>query len=143
MDELKHCSGCHEHKPPLDFHKNRRMKSGLSNVCKDCNMKYHRRMYYNLTDEAYDDLYKKQNGCCAICHRKEDQFKSRLSVDHDHETGEIRGLLCGFCNHRIVGRFKRGGPLKNAAAYLEGEYTGIFVPNKYLKGKHGRKKKKI
>lgn len=52
---------------------------------------------YGMTLEEYDQLYEKQNGCCAICFIKE-QPNKKLSIDHDHKTGKIRGLLCNPCN---------------------------------------------
>lgn len=49
-------------------------------------------------------LSDKQNGCCALCKKPESSFKMRLSVDHNHKTGQVRGLLCYRCNKFIVGR---------------------------------------
>jgi hypothetical protein len=48
---------------------------------------------YDITQKEYDSLLESQNGCCAICHRE-----VTLTVDHDHITGKIRGLLCNRCN---------------------------------------------
>jgi recombination endonuclease VII len=48
---------------------------------------------YGLTKEAYAALRDSQNGLCAIC-----QQKRSLCVDHDHDSGLIRGFLCGPCN---------------------------------------------
>src|SRR5712671_223223 len=45
-----------------------------------------------------------QGACCAICRRSESGFKNRLSVDHNHKTHKVRGLLCFFCNKYRVGR---------------------------------------
>ena len=55
---------------------------------------------YNLTVEAFEALSQAQNHKCKICGMHEsDNVKSRqLYVDHDHKTGEIRGLLCNGCN---------------------------------------------
>lgn len=41
---------------------------------------------------------------CAICERPESSFKKRLSVDHNHRTKRVRGLLCFYCNKYRVGR---------------------------------------
>lgn len=47
----------------------------------------------------YNDLYKKQNGRCAICPRElPEGFSKHIHIDHNHETGVVRGLLCGTCN---------------------------------------------
>jgi hypothetical protein len=57
---------------------------------------------YGLTKEDYLEMLKFQNGVCAICCNPEK--KKRLAVDHCHNTGKIRGLLCTRCNTSI-GRF--------------------------------------
>lgn len=49
---------------------------------------------YGITLEQYNRMYEEQQGACAICLV---QFPM-LEVDHDHETGQVRGLLCGNCN---------------------------------------------
>ena len=65
-----------------------------------------------------------QDGTCAICNKKNKMKKSKkdayqLSVDHNHDTGEIRGLLCMNCNFGI-GNFKDSIEiLKEAIKYLE------------------------
>jgi hypothetical protein len=53
---------------------------------------------YGLSKEQYDDMVIKQNGACAICSIVKNK---RLSVDHCHETGRVRGLLCIQCNMAI------------------------------------------
>jgi hypothetical protein len=59
--------------------------------------------------EQYEELLRQQNGVCAICGRPEIRTYNgkvkNLSVDHDHETGEVRGLLCYKCNLGI-GQFE-------------------------------------
>ena len=50
-----------------------------------------------LTQQRYDELLDEQGGCCGICGR-ERQARRRLAVDHDHTTGQVRGLLCSNCN---------------------------------------------
>lgn len=67
---------------------------------------------YNLTWEEYEKLFENQNGVCAICKGIEEG--RMLSVDHNHETGEVRGLLCGSCN-RALGLFKDSPELLDIA----------------------------
>lgn len=55
---------------------------------------------YGLTKEDYAVLLHWQGGVCAGCKRKP-RRSQRLSVDHDHRTGKVRGLLCGRCNTLI------------------------------------------
>lgn len=72
---------------------------------------------YGLTLEKYAEIYKAQGGKCAICHQ-DCKTKKSLSVDHDHETGKVRGLLCNMCN-RALGMFLDSPEvLASARAYL-------------------------
>jgi hypothetical protein len=60
-----------------------------------------------------------QNNCCAICDSHVTLFKKQLAVDHNHETGEVRGLLCLACNGGI-GKLKDSIPmLEKAIKYLK------------------------
>lgn len=72
---------------------------------------------YGLTAEEYDRLYAHQGGRCAICRRATGASR-RLAVDHDHRTGEVRGLLCKSDN-RLLG-FARDDVefFQRAVAYL-------------------------
>jgi hypothetical protein len=54
---------------------------------------------YGITVEQYDHMLASQGGVCALCGCP--PHKKRLSVDHDHNTGAIRGLLCVLCNSTI------------------------------------------
>ena len=54
-------------------------------------------MGHGIFGVAYDEMVKQQNNCCAICGKSPDENK-RLSVDHCHVSGKVRGLLCGSCN---------------------------------------------
>lgn len=66
----------------------------------------------------YQHLYAAQGGVCALCGVSEgDSTGRRLSVDHDHRTGRVRGLLCGVCNHRTIGGIERVG-VERVWAYL-------------------------
>lgn len=60
-----------------------------------------------------------QDGCCAICGRDD----LRLNIDHDHETGAFRGLLCGHCNRGIGCLKDSPRALRNAADYIEKHLT--------------------
>lgn len=66
------------------------------------NWKYHIKSKYGVTEEAYNALFQAQNGRCKICRLNSPK---KLSIDHDHTTGRIRGLLCQSCNVG-VGMFK-------------------------------------
>lgn len=71
---------------------------------------------YGLTPEQYEALYEAQGRRCAICWRARGRTK-RLAVDHDHETGVVRGLLCVTCNRVVLGRYSMEALIR-AARYL-------------------------
>jgi Recombination endonuclease VII len=75
----------------------------------------HLRRFYDMSPEEYQSLLYKQKGCCAICGSLMDGPR----VDHDHQSGKVRGLLCHQCN--VVLGLMRENPdrLRNAAEYLE------------------------
>ena len=67
-----------------------------------------RKYWPTLTEEEAEaereKLSQRQAGKCGICEKPESAFKFRLSVDHNHKSGQVRGLLCYRCNKFIVGR---------------------------------------
>lgn len=76
------------------------------------------RKYYNMTVEEYNILFDGQEGRCAICGIHQDDFKERLSVDHNHATGKVRGLLCNDCNRMLGGSKDSVESLTKAIEYL-------------------------
>lgn len=79
---------------------------------------------YGSDENWYFAKLKEQNEVCAICGQKEwrsgtrlDGKPHRLSADHNHETGKLRGLLCNTCNMRIASLEKEHW-LASALAYL-------------------------
>lgn len=57
---------------------------------------------YGITIEDYDRMLIEQNGHCALCDKTPEQERNgKLNVDHCHETGKVRGLLCMWCNHTL------------------------------------------
>lgn len=87
--------------------------------------KYYKKNYdkvlkrlYGIELEQYEALLSKQNGKCAICEGPPTKGK-KLCVDHDHQTGAVRGLLCHDCNVAI-GKFKESEMIvKKAAFYMQ------------------------
>jgi hypothetical protein len=68
-----------------------------SRLAKNSSLKHR----YKISVEEYENKLKEQNYRCAICNRHRDHFKRNLSVDHNHKTGKIRGLLCVVCNTNV------------------------------------------
>jgi hypothetical protein len=144
--QRKQCSKCKKIKDISEFSKHTRTKGGLKYECKECAnyrakahyresiLKHHKdkrkRKYINLNskygveENIYEEILREQDGKCAICGNRETakhhngEVKS-LAVDHNHDTGEIRGLLCQKCNVGL-GHFKDNPTLlQNAIAYLQ------------------------
>lgn len=82
---------------------------------------------YGITVAEYDAMFVAQSGVCKICglpetakDNKNDGAIRRLCVDHDHETGRVRGLLCLLCNTRL-GYFEKLNLIHSLNAYLTPE----------------------
>ena len=79
----------------------------------------HLKAMYGLTREEYDRLLDEQQGRCAICFTDRPGGKGNWHVDHDHDSGRVRGLLCAGCNVGI-GHFRENADrLRAAAEYIE------------------------
>lgn len=140
---MKKCAKCKELKLLSAFGKRSVESDGLHTRCKVCHNAY-QRMYNKrphvqdyisagnlkrntgLTVHEFEQLLLEQKGKCAICKKtpRSKKFK-RLHVDHNHQTGIIRGLLCSACNtalgllkenplviERALKYLRRGGQIK-------------------------------
>lgn len=89
------------------------------NTChKRRNLDAKRKRLYGITRKQYEEMVMAQCGLCAICGNSDIK---PLSVDHCHETGKVRALLCHPCNVGL-GLFKDDvSRLENARAYLGGQ----------------------
>lgn len=140
----KTCSVCNEQKPADMFgidHRN----GGPKYRCKECDTHKQREWRRNKPDyekeryarfkpqtrerhlvrkygvdlPTYSAMLRAQDGRCAICGAAEaEQFKGVLHVDHCHDTGEVRGLLCRGCNHMLGVVKDDPEVLQKAIAYL-------------------------
>jgi len=128
-----HCPSCGETEPTNFYiHKKtgRRSNAYCANCHKEnCKKKYQaksmiqrrasRAAMYGLSPQQYFDMYKKQNGLCAICNEVP-STKRGLHVDHCHETQKVRGLLCHGCNIAIGNLKHDTNLMKSAIKYLGG-----------------------
>lgn len=112
---VKVCTKCGLEKPRMEFYRRSGASDGLRSHCKSCVSvwgkentearreswrRYRRKQYlsetYGISEAEYDVMFERQHGLCAICGKP---GRARgLHVDHDHETGAVRGLLCHPCN---------------------------------------------
>lgn len=119
----KQCRTCKETKSIGEFPYTKKSPDFCRASCKRCeNARRDRRQgnlhVFGITKLEYSVMFHAQGGVCAICRKSEDVGPS-LSVDHNHETGVVRALLCRRCNAGL-GMF-RDSPelLRLAANYLE------------------------
>ena len=91
---------------------------------------------FGITPEQYDELLVSQGGRCAVCGKR--PKAKHLDVEHDHKTGEIRGLCCGFCNKAMGNFWDDPDLMEKAVTYLRTAHTGLFVP---VKPRKSRRKK--
>lgn len=73
----------------------------------------------DMTVIRYNEMFNEQNGCCFICGDHQSEITKTLHVDHDHDNGEVRGLLCSDCNLGIGLLKEDVNILRNAVKYLE------------------------
>lgn len=145
---MKTCRSCQETKPIENFaaiywkNKDGTTKSSHRGSCKACHClaekardkshrvtvtaayKRNKRLLwlFGISQEQYDEMLARQNRVCAIC--QEPQAWNRregdiLVVDHDHSTGQVRGLLCHACNQALGLMRDNPDVLRRAAAYVE------------------------
>ena len=124
--EMLSCTKCKCEKPATaeNFPLHNKKLNGLDSWCRACRATYRSginrgRFRSVISDEALKDL-KQSIKQCVICGSEE-----KLVVDHDHKTGQIRGMLCNHCN-RGLGHFKDDPMLLEfAAQYL---YASVDSP---------------
>lgn len=120
---VKLCIRCDTEKPLTAFYKNK-INGGYYSGCKKCrnartvlwqsnnksrtketnkasSRRYVLKKKYGLTVEKFEQMKKDRNNCCDICGLPETRMNKSLAIDHCHDTGEVRGLLCGGCNTGI------------------------------------------
>jgi DNA-directed RNA polymerase subunit RPC12/RpoP len=131
------CSSCKEHKAPELFYKNKSTKTGYSNQCQECRKlwkpsleqrerynertrNWNRKKLSGFTVEDYETRLAEQDYRCAIC-ETDNPGATNWHTDHNHDTGQKRGILCHKCNTGL-------GLLKDSTEVLE---KAIMYLNKY------------
>lgn len=113
----KSCSKCKKKILLVEFYKRKSCKNGVDSKCKNCyalEQKVYRRknkdklaiyqIEHKFGKGAFKykvDLLKDQDNCCAICGKHQLEFARSLALDHNHDTGKWRGLLCFSCNNKL------------------------------------------
>lgn len=134
--KLRVCVQCNNELYSKEFHKKPALKDGFDKKCKECRAilvaeyeksprcrmtrkEYYYYKNYNLTYEDVKLFKQQRNYQCEICYIFEKDLTTRkLHIDHDHNTGKVRGLLCDNCN-KSLGLLKDSTEiLQNAIKYL-------------------------
>lgn len=131
MDK-KFCNKCKTEKDISEFSKRSDRPLGVQSGCKECHKQLNKdwlsknrvrrqndwlQFRYGISLEERNTKLSLQKGQCAICLKPFGEF-SRPNVDHNHETGQVRGLLCQNCNAGL-GMFQDSSKLLElASAYL-------------------------
>lgn len=140
--QVKRCGRCGEQKLATEFYRSNTRPGGYQAWCKSCSNEYSKkdkkrkervwsgRLGVELTYEQYKHLLGLQGGCCKLCQEYPTEDKL-LCVDHNHTTGEVRGLLCVRCN-RWVGLVEANPELfQSIQSYLVAPVPalpGVFAP---------------
>lgn len=126
---MKRCPECEQTRTKASFNRRADTADGLDVYCRECRAEQKRAAYerdhevlslrsraatYGLTPGELQAMMSEQDGRCAICHSPCPTGR-RLAVDHDHATGQVRGLLCANCN-RALGLLQESAAIVRAAA---------------------------
>ena len=145
---MKVCSRCKLNKPKTEFYRDKRRKDGRYPLCKKCRAidikkyrskpvirekinesrrklrirlpgRHWKECGINMTPEEYNEKYVKQGGCCIICGIHQSKLTKRLCVDHNHDDGQCRSLVCVPCNTLIGVVEGKSDMLRKIKKYLK------------------------
>ena len=139
----KGCNGCKTVKPVADFWKSQslciecvkeRQKNRWNSRTPKKRLEQHLKYKYSLTIKELNDALEKQNGSCAICEEVLPDLlvynnrRRGYAIDHNHETGKFRGILCLKCNSMLGMAKDNTNILSKAINYLDerGSYSNMI-----------------
>lgn len=141
MCETRICSKCGETKPTEAFYTDKTKKSGYRPDCKACHRSYQNRpeaqarrnearrgtdgpkdymlkYTYGITRNEWHFIFAEQGNRCAICRDTSPGHKRGWMVDHDHESGKVRSIVCHHCNSTLGQSKESPARLLACAAYV-------------------------
>lgn len=96
----KTCCTCHKRKKFSQFHKSKKNKGGRQGNCIECNRINFIAWTYRVSTKEANKLFKEtKHGYCSICGKSAEN--TLLCIDHDHNSGKIRGIICHNCNKAL------------------------------------------
>lgn len=116
MSQSKLCYKCKNEKEFSEFNRSQYDKDGYRNICRDCRNTH--RAIVRQHRKNYSELLQKQNNCCAICGKTEEENGQRLAIDHNHATHQVRALLCRSCNTGLGAFIDSQSIMSKAIEYL-------------------------
>lgn len=137
MSNTKICRTCGKEKLISEYTIDKRWRGTVKLDCKPChnakkklrynpiqNRETNLKRNYDITYKTVCSMYTQQNGCCAICGKDislevSNTKKKKAHVDHCHQTGKVRGLLCTKCNTLLGMAEDNKDTLQNAILYLD------------------------
>lgn len=96
-DDSKECRKCLRFLPLDNFRFVNISANKKNSICRACRQ-IHRKILRNANREDYENLLHEQNSACAICGINAEEIGRKLIIDHNHDTLQVRGLLCWRCN---------------------------------------------
>ncbi len=141
---IKTCRLCEQEKDDTEFYRffdRWTNRSYYSSRCKPCHQEYKRQspttprnrkaeklqLRYGLTYDQWEEMRQAEDFRCMICGISEDEIGKKLDVDHCHDSGRVRGVLCNPCNVILGLARDRINLLESAAKYLKENKDGYKI----------------
>ena len=117
---MKQCFRCKQLLQLNNFIPNKTTKDGLNGWCRPCTKDRQLQTTYGISLAQYNQMLINQNYRCKLCNTDEPRGnRGTFVVDHCHDTGKVRGLLCNYCNTGIGKLHDDPELLRKAADYIK------------------------